>query len=146
MTAVIESPAPPGRHRDTGTDAGAQLMLETLQRVEARVALITKSRDEALERARVAEAERDKMRRARDDMFATNLELQRELDRTEASTVFRINRLLLEHLGEYNHVDRPAYEATIADLRAQVTRLLEQAAAIEALHATPAPRRRGRRH
>ncbi len=116
MPAVIESPAPPGRHRDTDADAA---FLDRLHALEVTAVRLATERDAA-----VAQARRDA---------------------SEAASMRYVNLQLQLHLDEYN-ADRRAYESTIADLRAQVALLLEQAAAAEALRATPAPRRRGRRH
>lgn len=52
--------------------------------------------------------------------------------RAEAAAQFRVNLALQRHLDEYN-TDRRAYEATIADLRAQVAVLRTALAAADAV-------------
>ena len=103
MTAVIESPAPPGRHRDADADAA---FLDRLHALEVTAVRLATERDAALAQAR--------------------------RDAAEAAAQYRVNLKLQGYLDSDN-VARRAYEARIAFLEAENSRLAALAATAKAV-------------
>lgn len=96
MTATIETPAPPGRHRDVAPEAADRSFLDRLHALEVTAVRLAGEREDALAQAR--------------------------RDAAEAAGQFRVNLELQRHLDEYNQ-DRRGYEQTIADLQAEIKQL-----------------------